>query len=70
MLMTRYFENQQFREHYDWFDPTKVDAVGPAGNRATSFFVYLVADCNGGTTKFPEVLRYSEKVTYLKVTFY
>jgi len=28
-----------------------------SGNRLTSFFVYLVADCLGGTTVFPKVPR-------------
>ena len=28
-----------------------------SGNRATSFFVYLVAKCEGGTTVFPKVRR-------------
>ena len=31
--------------------------LAKAGNRATSFFVYLVADCIGGTTVFPKVPR-------------
>lgn len=28
-----------------------------AGNRITSFFVYLVANCTGGTTVFPSAVR-------------
>jgi prolyl 4-hydroxylase len=55
--MDRYTEKQKFREHFDWFDPLKPESSGPAGNRATSFFVYLLADCDGGTTMFPEVWR-------------
>jgi prolyl 4-hydroxylase len=55
--LTRYFEKQQFRAHYDWLDPKREDYMGPSGNRVTSFFVYLVADCVGGTTIFPEVWR-------------
>ena len=31
--------------------------MGDSGNRATSFFVYLVAECIGGTTIFPEIWR-------------
>jgi prolyl 4-hydroxylase len=31
--------------------------MGGAGNRQTSFFVYLVANSVGGTTVFPEVWR-------------
>jgi len=31
--------------------------MGTSGNRESSFFVYLVAECHGGTTVFPEVWR-------------
>lgn len=39
-----------------------------AGNRLTSFFVYLLVDCNGGTTIFPRLQRpnSSEWCTQLK----
>jgi prolyl 4-hydroxylase len=56
-LLIRYTDRQQFREHYDWFNPDKADTFGNSGNRASSFFVYLLADCKGGTTVFPKVLR-------------
>jgi prolyl 4-hydroxylase len=39
-------------------DPNMEDAqMEISGNRLTSFFVYLVADCLGGTTAFPKVPR-------------
>jgi prolyl 4-hydroxylase len=52
----RYYEKQQFREHHDWFQPGGPD-MDRAGNRMSSFFVYLVANCTGGTTTFPHVPR-------------
>jgi prolyl 4-hydroxylase len=53
----RYTKGNYFREHFDWFDPEKDKTLSESGNRATSFFVYLVADCEGGTTVFPKVPR-------------
>lgn len=53
----RYGKGHYFREHYDYFDPEKDKNLDASGNRATSFFVYLVADCEGGTTRFPRVPR-------------
>ena len=53
----RYGRSNFFREHYDWFDPEKDKTLDASGNRATSFFVYLVAECEGGTTVFPKVSR-------------
>ena len=58
MLIDRYTDSQEFRAHFDWLDPDRPDyPIGPSGNRASSFFVYLVANCLGGTTVFPEVPR-------------
>jgi prolyl 4-hydroxylase len=31
--------------------------MGPTGNRATTFFVYLLVQCEGGATIFPDVSR-------------
>ena len=56
-MLIRYTDRQQFREHYDWFDASQKDFIGSPGNRASSFFVYLVADCKGGETVFPDVSR-------------
>ena len=52
----RYHDRQHFKEHFDWFDPRDESLVEP-GNRRSSFFVYLVADCVGGSTSFPKVPR-------------
>jgi prolyl 4-hydroxylase len=56
-LTSRYGKGHYFREHFDWFDPERDTTLDKSGNRATSFFVYLVADCEGGTTAFPKVKR-------------
>lgn len=56
-LIIRYGKGNYFRAHFDWFDPDRDQTLDQSGNRATSFFVYLVADCEGGTTIFPNVLR-------------
>lgn len=58
--MSRYTKGQHFREHFDWFDTERMQGdsgLSKSGNRATSFFAYLVADCVGGTTVFPKVPR-------------
>jgi len=52
----RYYDRQHFNEHFDWFDPRDESIIEP-GNRRSSFFVYLVADCIGGSTSFPKVPR-------------
>lgn len=57
-LTHRYSENQQFRIHWDWLQPDDTDqTLAKSGNRVSSFFVYLVANCTGGTTRFSEVPR-------------
>lgn len=38
----------QYRDHYDWFD----DAHAVGGNIASTFFVYIHANCTGGGTNF------------------
>lgn len=55
-LLSRYHQNQQYREHYDWFGPENAE-IALSGNRVSSFFVYLVTNCTGGTTVFPNVSR-------------
>jgi prolyl 4-hydroxylase len=58
LIQFRYTDSQEFRPHFDWFDPNQPSFdLGPSGNRFSSFFVYLVAKCRGGTTMFPEVPR-------------
>lgn len=45
----RYGVNGFFTFHYDW------DSQITEGNRATTFMIYLVANCTGGGTNFPEL---------------
>lgn len=56
-LTGRYTDSQEFRAHFDWLDSNHPESIGQAGNRLSSFFVYLVADCHGGSTVFPEISR-------------
>jgi prolyl 4-hydroxylase len=53
----RYTDSQQFRKHTDWLDPEIDEGVELYGNRESSFFVYLLANCTGGTTVFTNVFR-------------
>jgi prolyl 4-hydroxylase len=54
----KYKEGGRFNPHYDWFyDATGGSAGGTAGNRESSFFVVLEANCTGGSTNFPSVDR-------------
>ena len=52
----RYGDGGKFRLHYDWL-PDGVPSLPHSGNRVTSFFVYLSANCEGGTTVFPGIMR-------------
>src|SRR5271170_2152982 len=56
ILTARYGESGHFRLHYDWL-PENVPSLRHSGNRVSSFFVYLSADCEGGTTVFPGIMR-------------
>ncbi|KAH8680646.1 hypothetical protein BX600DRAFT_444849 [Xylariales sp. PMI_506] len=40
-----------YRDHYDWYD----DAHAVGGNVASTFFVYIHANCTGGGTNFPRL---------------
>jgi len=57
LQVVKYHDTQQFREHTDWFDAEMDEGVKKHGNRLSSFFVYLVANCTGGTTVFTKVQR-------------
>ena len=46
----------KFQPHYDWF-PSHVESLKFSGNRLSSIFVYLLADCAGGNTEFPMINR-------------
>lgn len=51
----RYGFNGFYDYHYDWVEDCKV------GNRMTTFMVYLVANCTGGGTNFPRLVRPLDK---------
>ncbi len=38
----------QYKDHFDWYD----DAHAVGGNIASTFFVYIYANCTGGGTNF------------------
>lgn len=48
IVVQNYGISGQYRDHYDWFDDEH--AVG--GNIASTFFVYIHANCTGGGTNF------------------
>ena len=55
--LTRYFIDQRYDAHYDW--PPSPWREPENGNlrfdRFATFFVYLTANCTGGSTHFPRV---------------
>ena len=57
LQVVKYHDSQQFREHTDWFNGELDEGVKKHGNRESSFFVYLVANCTGGTTVFTKIHR-------------
>jgi len=48
MVVQNYGVTGMYRDHFDWFDDKQ--AVG--GNIASTFFVYILANCTGGGTNF------------------
>jgi hypothetical protein len=69
LQVVRYATDGFFKHHYDWLSQSQEDgAYSPdvkcngdsycekgMGDRESTFFVYLQADCEGGETEFPEV---------------
>ncbi|KAK0620906.1 hypothetical protein B0T14DRAFT_432644 [Immersiella caudata] len=49
LKVQRYGVGGFYTFHYDW------DGLVDDGNRATTFMIYLVADCTGGGTNFPRL---------------
>jgi prolyl 4-hydroxylase len=49
LKVQRYGPGGFYTFHYDW------DALVEDGNRATTFMIYLVANCTGGGTNFPKL---------------
>ena len=73
LQLVRYHNGQQYQPHFDWFstedEPNKKE-LKRGGQRTSSFFVYLIANCTLGETSFvnlqlaPEVLaRYCDIIT-------
>jgi prolyl 4-hydroxylase len=58
LQVVRYELNGYFNEHLDWFSHAE-NCTGndcePMGDRLSTFFVYLEADCTGGETSFPKL---------------
>jgi prolyl 4-hydroxylase len=55
--LVRYVEGQKVDLHFDWHQNQLPVArkTGKMYNRLASFFIYVVADCTGGETWFPNV---------------
>ena len=54
----RYDVGQQFKPHWDWFEPGTREYLrycGTRGNRTWSFMVYLNEGMEGGGTRFTEI---------------
>jgi prolyl 4-hydroxylase len=63
--LTKYGPSQEYRAHYDWPPvPWREVANGNQRfDRFSTFFVYLQANCSGGSTHFPHV--YLDDVPHL-----
>lgn len=48
MVVQNYGVAGVYRDHYDWFE----DKLAVGGNIASTFFVYILANCTGGGTNF------------------
>jgi prolyl 4-hydroxylase len=51
LVVQNYGISGVYRDHYDWYD----DAHAVGGNVASTFFVYIHANCTGGGTNFPRL---------------
>jgi prolyl 4-hydroxylase len=54
LTVLRYSPGGHFSHHFDYY-PDEVSKTLMDGNRATTFFVYLTANCTGGGTNFPRL---------------
>ena len=52
MVVQNYGTAGQYRDHFDWYN----DAHAVGGNVASTFFVYIYANCTGGGTNFPRLI--------------
>lgn len=70
--IVRYRVGERYEAHYDYFDPNDTAMMDKAGQRLTTFFVYLndVTEECGGSTYFPELdLKIQPKVGSCAVWF-
>lgn len=70
--IVRYRPGEQYKAHFDSFEPDNVNIMGREGQRIMTFFVYLndVPEECGGATYFPNVnLRVQPKVGSCTVWF-
>lgn len=58
--LVKYTASQKIDYHFDWWQEPQ-DRYGRFYNRATTFFVYLHANCTGGGTHFPDLALSSMK---------
>jgi prolyl 4-hydroxylase len=59
--LVRYNEGQKVDLHFDWYQnqlPVS-KKTGKRYNRLASFFIYVLADCIGGETWFPNITTFS-----------
>lgn len=60
--LLRYEPGQEYRPHYDFFNPVSIEfqaEIAAFGQRVATFLVYLNDDFDGGETDFPQAaLRY------------
>ena len=50
---TRYEVGQEYKTHYDWYPPSYANTT--SGNRFSTIFAFLEAECEGGETAFPRL---------------
>ncbi|UJR17517.1 hypothetical protein I4U23_004412 [Adineta vaga] len=53
LQVVKYTSDQEFKPHYDWF--SQDDLVRSSGQRITTFFTYLYANCSQGETEFLKI---------------
>ena len=56
--LLHYSVGQQFKPHYDFFDPVNLayrDDLARFGQRIATFLIYLNDDYEGGETSFPKI---------------
>jgi prolyl 4-hydroxylase len=53
MYLLRYEVGQEYKPHFDYFNPDSQKPLGIAGNRIATFLMYLADVEEGGETTFP-----------------